>query len=261
MKRIFTFPPQPLGRILQSSALPRRSARQAIALCLVAVVLHLSTMAAFASDESPLAFATGEVTAAGDVSVNGAPAITGQTLFSGSVIATTQNSLSTLSLSNLSRLELTAETTLKLDFSAANVAGSLDTGQVRVSVPPALSASITTANASIMADAAAPAVFNIEVERGTTTVSVQAGRVEMRVGDRTHVVAAGESLAASANSVVEPPAQSSNRRRRAAWWLIGAGVVATVVIILLATRDDAELPPSPPCTPITLSPSGLPGCL
>ncbi len=260
MKKIFTLP-QLLGRTSQSSASSGWPARKVIALCLAVTILHLSSMAAFAFNEIAPPVPTGEIAAARDVSVNSLPAIVGQTFFSGSVIATPQSSFSTISLSNLSRLELRAETTLRLDFSASGLTASLDTGEARFLVPRDLSANITTINASLATDAREPAVFSVAVEEGATTVSVQAGRVEMRAGESRRIVSAGESLSAGGNSIAEPAATQRSNRRRGGWWLLGAGAVAAIVIVILATRDNDQVTPAPPCVQINVSPSGQTGCL
>jgi ferric-dicitrate binding protein FerR (iron transport regulator) len=219
------------------------------------MLLNLCAAPSFAAPTTATRAATGEVTfASGRVAIDGAPAVSGQTLFSGSLITTAEGSLLTLGLGNLARLELSAETSLKLDFSAPSVSGLLSSGQARLSIPPGLHANIVTANAVVVTDASQPAVFTVEVEPLGATVSVERGRVEMRAAGEAQTVIAGEILSTSDGSQSQPPLQRGFSGGKRVGVVIGIAATIAVLIIALTGGDDGELPVRD-CGPIV--PSGV----
>jgi ferric-dicitrate binding protein FerR (iron transport regulator) len=218
------------------------SVQRVFAFLVAVAVLNLSAVAAYAS---PGASAhAGEITVVGGATVDGSPAVSGQTIFSGSVFDTERNSLSTISLGNLGRVELAADTSLKLDFSGARVAGSLDAGRVRVFIPEGLSAAVKTPDAVVASDAGQPAVFSVATERGATTVVVQAGRVEVRAGEAQRRLNAGQSYSSAEGAQPQQGAgQSLTGGKRKGLFAAIAAAVAVVVIVLTA-RDDKQIPSS-----------------
>lgn len=251
-------PAPPARRAVRDAAgfktLHHRS-RQAVALWLAAMMLNLCAAPSFAAPTTASIATTGEVTfASGRVAVDGAPAVSGQTLFSGSVITTAAGALLTLGLGNLARLELSAETSLKLDFSAPSVSGDLAAGRARLSIPSGLHANIVTANAVVVTDASQPAVFSIEVEPHGATVSVERGRVEMRAAGEAQTVIAGEILSMSDGSQSQPPLQRRFSGGKRVGLALGIAATLAVLIIALTGRVDDELPLRD-CGPIV--PSGV----
>jgi len=86
----------------------------------------------------------GELTVTGKVRVNGQPAATGDIVSSGSTVETAKGSSAVVSLGKLGRVEALPETRMKLRFDDARISILLDTGSVRVSTGPGVSATITT---------------------------------------------------------------------------------------------------------------------
>src|SRR4026209_1399268 len=94
-------------------------------LVLVLVLLLLSGLVAVGNSPQATKGPTGKLLqVAGQVSVNGTSAISGTTVFSDSTIVTRQNSSAVVSLGKLGRVEVLPHTTVKLDFSDANVSVS-----------------------------------------------------------------------------------------------------------------------------------------
>ncbi|MDT5294182.1 MAG: FecR protein [Acidobacteriota bacterium] len=220
----------------------RRGRLRACALLVATAVLHLSVTAADASPgassragESSLR--AGELTVVGSATIDGTPAVNGQTVFSGSAYTTDANSRSTVSLGNLGRVALAPDTSLRLDFSGAGIAGSLDAGSVRVVVPAGLSAAVKTRDAEVASDAGQPAVFSVGVVEGETTVFVQAGRVEVRGGEALQRLTAGQSFSSAPTPQTQQGSgQSLSGGKRKGLFVAIAAAVA-VVVVVLAGRD------------------------
>jgi hypothetical protein len=119
---------------------------------IVSAILSLNATAKPLPASVDLKPAIGTVTVKGIVQINGAPGISGQTLFSRSSIRTSTEGESTLELVSRARLKLEAETSLMLESSELGLSASLDNGTVRVFVPAGIRGGLTTADASITKD-------------------------------------------------------------------------------------------------------------
>lgn len=226
-----------------------RFGRRAAGLLLTATLLNLSSPALHASS----AAAVGEVVIAGALTVGGAPAFSGQTFFSGETFAAGPDSASALGLGNKARLELSGSAVLKIDFDDSALAGSLDAGGARFFVPAGVASSVNTAGASVRSDGRETAVFGVEVSAEGTTVSVQAGRVEMLGGGVARTLGAGEVFTAAAGGAAQPGGANNLSQRRKVGIALGIGAVLAAVIIAIVGRgDDAE---ETPCeaVPVILS--------
>lgn len=230
---------------------------RALRVFVAAAVLNLATAAAYASAGPPAAPAAGQLTAAGTVTLDGAPATTGRTFFSGSSLTTAPGARALLGLGRLGRLELSEESSLRLDFSAEGVTGGLGAGGVRVYAPAGAPARVVTADAAVESDAGLDALFSVRFEGGETVVSVQSGRVELRAGGVARAVAAGASVS-SAGGARQAPSQGSGKRRRLAAGLGIAAALAVLIVVITGRDDEDEDFPFEDCArPIVLSP-GVP---
>lgn len=245
-----------------------RRGRRFVALLAAAALLNLAGRGAAAAPPTAAArpAPTGQVTAARGLTLDGSPAVVGQTFFSGSLVGAAERTRPTLALGNLARLELSGGTSLRLDFSDAALGGSLEAGEARVYAPRGVAASMTTADASVASDAeAGPALFTVEVSEDGTTLSVQAGRVEMRAGGRALAAGAGQSLRAARGSAPEPaPPQGQNLSgKKRTGIVVGIAAALAAIIIIIAGQDDDEPPPPEiPCPVPGVSPNFPipPGC-
>lgn len=137
-----------------------------------------------------------EITVSGQVTVNGQTAISNSTVVSGSTIVTGANSSAIISLGKTGRVEVLADSNLVLNFSATGIVGILSSGKARVSNAPGVAATVTTKDATIIADAGQADTFLVEVECSHTHVDTSAGLVTMREGTTDRQVAAGTSATA-----------------------------------------------------------------
>src|SRR5947209_12026792 len=109
------------------------SLRSFLALSLFTSFLSLSSVPARAAGAATLP--SGDLNVVGTVMVDGERAESGRTIFSGATVETAEGALSTISLGRQGRVELSAESELKLIFTDSSLDGLLKSGSVRVSVP------------------------------------------------------------------------------------------------------------------------------
>jgi ferric-dicitrate binding protein FerR (iron transport regulator) len=214
------------------------SGRQAIALLIATAILCLYAPVGSAAPKLNSKSAIGAITAEGVVQINGSPVLSGQTLFSGSSIRTSPETECTLELGNLARLKLEAETSLMLESSKLGLSASLDNGVVRALVPGGVPAGINTGDASITTDANQTASFSVRVDSCSTTLSVQAGRVEIRSANYERSVAAGESFSTGV-AQLSTGGQHYLSNRKKVGLLIGIG--GAIVILLIALRGETPV--------------------
>jgi ferric-dicitrate binding protein FerR (iron transport regulator) len=214
--------------------------RRFIAFSLALAVLNLSAGVALAAlPGSGASLATLRVS--GEVTVNELRALSGQTILPNSSIITASNSKSILELGNFTRLILSAQSELAVDFSAASIAGSLRRGELRAFMPAARGLNITTPHAVLATDARQPAVFTVQVHAGFTQISVETGRVELRVGKTSRVLGAGETFLTDCDSLAVPAPPHQNLDNAGKVGIIaGIGTGVAVLLTLLIGRDHEE---------------------
>jgi hypothetical protein len=139
---------------------------------------------------------TGEITVTGQVSVNGQSAVSNSTIISGSTIVTGADSSAVISLGKIGRIEVLADSNIVLNFSDSGIVGILGSGKARVSDSAGISTTITTKDATVIADAAQANNFVVEVECSHTHVDTTSGLVTMREGSSDKQVAAGTTATA-----------------------------------------------------------------
>lgn len=197
-----------------------------MALGLAVAVLSMYSMVVLAAPGQTQAKLSGELTASGEVSIDGAKAASGATVFSDSTISTAPNSSAIINLGKLGRVELQPNSSMKVSFSEAGLAGSLDTGRVRVSTLQGAAANVTTKDAAAVADSNQAAVFSVDVECGNTVVATQSGRVELRAGKGTKQIAAGSQDTAGQAT---PGTRCSRLRTEGLSGAIGGGALAALL--------------------------------
>ncbi len=139
---------------------------------------------------------TGELLASGQVTVNGNPAVSDTTIVSGSTISTAANSSATISLGKVGRLELQADSSVMLKFSESYITAVLSSGKATVSNASGVSTTLTTKDATIIADSGQANTFTVEVECSHTHLNTTVGFVTMRTGTNDKQVAAGGDASA-----------------------------------------------------------------
>lgn len=116
--------------------------RRPRALCLTLVMLAVAGQLGLPSARAQEQM--GQLTETGRVRVNGQPAATGNVVSSGSTVETAKGSSAVVSLGKLGRVEALPETRMKLRYDDTSISILIDTGSVRVSTGPGVSATITS---------------------------------------------------------------------------------------------------------------------
>jgi len=128
----------------------------------------------------------------GQVTVNGAQAISGAAVSSDSAITTAARSSAVVSLGKLGRVEVLPQSTMKLIFSDESVSvGMLDAGRVRISSSSNVTAKASTRDGEVISTGNQRNEFIVDTSCGNTFVSVKKGTVELRAGSTVKQIAAG----------------------------------------------------------------------
>jgi hypothetical protein len=189
---------------------------------------------------------TGIVTATGTVTINGHPAISGQTLFPHSEVTTSKNSETLLQLQNSARLNLLPESDLQIDFDRQRVSGFIRQGGMRGYVPLDIRLDLATADLSIIGDSSEPLVFTINAsECDGTVLSVRQGRLRVRGPNVDQAIEAGESLTTLPGSQSATPGKKnhlSHNQKLGLWIAIGAATGIVLAVALGQNDEDQETP-------------------
>lgn len=212
----------------------------------------LFTLAAVWCVYSTVAFAApitmgGEITVTGQVTVNGQSAVSNTTILSGSSIVTGADSTAIVSLGKTGRLEILANSSLTLNFSDNSIIGILSEGKTRVANAAGVATTVTTKNATVIADAGQSNNFTVEAECSHTHVDTTSGLVTMRQGTSDKQVVAGTS--ATAGDLTQTGCKPCMRPGSAPnvavagwpWLILLAAGVAGAAIFFGTRRDDTTL--------------------
>lgn len=188
---------------------------------------------------------SGEITVTGQVTVNGQSAVSNTTIVSGSTVVTGPNSSAVISLGKTGRIELLADSSIVLNFSDSSIVGILNSGKARVANSAGVATTITTKDATVIADVAQADNFTVEVECSHTHVDTTAGLVTMREGSSDKQIAAGTN--ATAGNLAQTGCQPCLRPgsappvRLAGWpWLLAAAAGVAGVVLLLGGGNNVE---------------------
>jgi hypothetical protein len=178
---------------------------------------------------------TGELTVTGQVTVNGQAAVSNSTIVSGSTIATGADSSAVVSLGKLGKLELSADSSLTLKFTEGSITGILSQGKSRVSNAAGVATTITTKDATVIADAGQANSFVVEVECSHSHVDTISGLVTMRTGNNDKQVAAGTTAeAGNLQQTGCKPCYRPNSAPPVPVLGIGSGALAAILIAAIA---------------------------
>jgi hypothetical protein len=139
---------------------------------------------------------TGDITVTGQVTVNGQSVVSNSTIVSGSSIVSGDNSTAVISLGKTGRIEILANSNITLKFNETGITGLLSQGKARVSNAAGVATTITTKDATILADAGQANSFGVEVECSHTHVDTISGLVTMRTGTNDKQIASGTDAVA-----------------------------------------------------------------
>ena len=210
-----------------------RHFRHLTAFCAMIAVFSVSSMVALAG--------TGSKTATGEISVsavsgdnafamlNGERAITGQTLFSDSNIATTENSTANIKLGKLGFVTLMPNSNLNLTFGDNKISGNLIAGQVKVIGSDGVEVKIQTPDGVIGNRENQAATFTVDLQSGAAQAIADSGAVFLTKGDTSVPVA---------NQQADD--DDNNHKGSFIPLLVFAGIVATAVIVVFVNRDNND---------------------
>jgi hypothetical protein len=209
--------------------------RKSIAACLCVAVLSVYSMVVLASPGASAL--SGELSISGQVTVNGQKAISGGTFFSDSVIATADQSSSTVSISKLGRVDLAPKSSLRLSFTETSIMGVLDSGSAHVSTLAGVSVNLTTKDGAIVVDGSHATSFTVDVAHGNTALATESGLAELRTAGVVKAIAAGESATAGSPSPQVAADEGMSGGKLAVLLLAAGGAVAAVFYAALHNND------------------------
>lgn len=167
--------------------------RKSITLMTLVAVWCVFSMTAIAAPDDVM----GEITVSGQVSVDGQAVASNSTIKSGSTIVTGANSTATINLGKNGRVEVQGDSSVTLKFTGNSIVGMLTAGKVLVSNSAGVATTVTTRNATVIADAGQADNFSVdvgcsdEVRCTQTYVETMTGLVTLRNGSTDKQVAAG----------------------------------------------------------------------
>ena len=209
--------------------------RRVIALSVATALLNVTMIAAAVLSRSESSM--GIINLVGVVKINGQNAMSGQTVVANSSVLTAANSESLIEYGNLARLKLEAESDLTVDASQQRIAGSLRKGRMLGSLPAGVSLDFQTADFSIATDAGNPVTFSVHTQECEgTSLSVRAGTVNVRAGDKVCSLKAGEDFSTFADAPTQGAPQNFTHRKRVGL-IIGISAAVTILLIAVIGRD------------------------
>jgi len=210
-----------------------------LAFCLALLILNMysTVISAEPAQQPPL---TAELSAFGRVSVNGAPATSGATIFTNSTLVTDDNSSAIINLGRLGRIEYLSKSVSTLSFAETSATATLDAGFARVLKPQGVSTSIITKEVTVLAGSGEPALFTVSLENGRTSVAVQQGHVELRTGRGTKQLAAGQQAAINQGGEATIQGRNSSGSGRHPGILLAIGAAIAVIAIVLGARGGSN---------------------
>jgi hypothetical protein len=167
--------------------------RKSITLMTLIAVWCVFSMSAMAAPTDVM----GEITVTGQVTINGQAVASNSTVTSGSTIVTGTGSTAIVSLGKNGRVEVLGDSSLTLKFTGNSIVGMLTAGKVLVSNTAGIATTVTTRNATVIADAGQADNFSVdvgcsdEVRCTQTFVETSTGLVTLRNGSTDKQVAAG----------------------------------------------------------------------
>ena len=149
-----------------------------------------------------------------------------------------------MSLGKLGRIELSANTSLKLNFADNAIVGVLDSGWARVSTPAGVSVNIVTKDGSVVADGKQATAFTVNTQNGNTVVGTESGVAELKSGATVTHIAAGESGVAgtpNGGTAKKDDDDEHHGLHGSALFALLAATAGAVVAIIYATTHKNDL--------------------
>lgn len=209
--------------------------RKSIATVVAVAVLSVYSMLGSAA---PSARASGALAVSGQVTVNGQRVISGGTIFTDSIISTANQSSASVSISKVGRVDLAANSDLRLSFAANSITATLETGRAQVAILAGITVNLTTKDGTVVVDGSQPTTFTVSTSRERTSVATLSGIAQFRAGGSVKQIAAGESATAG---VPNPRQDTDDGSRSWIWFVIPVVVAVTVISYVVFDDNDDDL--------------------
>jgi ferric-dicitrate binding protein FerR (iron transport regulator) len=209
--------------------------RKSIATVVAIAVLSVYSMVVLAA---PGAKASGELSVSGQVLVNGQKMVSGGTIFTDSTISTAPQSSASVSIPKVGRVDLSANSNLRISFSENSITAMLETGSAQVSTLAGTTVNLTTKDGTVVVDGKQATSFSVSANRGRTSMTTLSGIAEFRTGNTVKQVAAGESaVAGTPNPQAKDDDDHMSGGALAVLLLAVGGAVAGVLYAALHNND------------------------
>ena len=208
---------------------------KSIATVVAVAVLSVYSMAVLAA---PNAKASGALAVSGQVTVNGQRMISGGTIFTDSIISTAGQSSASVSISKVGRVDLAANSDLRLSFAANSITAMLETGSAQVAILAGTAVNLTTKDGTVVVGGSQPTTFTVSASRERTSVATLSGMAQFRAGGSVEQIAAGERATAG---VPNPQPDTDDGTWSWIWFVIPVAVVVTVLSYVVFDDNNDDL--------------------
>jgi len=183
-----------------------------------------------------------ELSVFGEITLNGQKAISGVTLFSESDIITAPGSSASVSLGKLGRIELAANTKLRLCFADNSISGLLAAGRARFSTAADVSLDLTTPDGSVLVDGSQATSLVVNAADGNTSVSTETGQAELCSHNVTTTIAVGEIGATRSTQGTRKDDNDNKPHGGSFWaaWLATGSVIAAAIWVVTHEKQAHE---------------------
>lgn len=209
--------------------------RKSIATVVAVAVLTVYSMLVMAA---PNAKASGALAVSGQVTVNGQKMISGGTIFMDSIISTADQSSASVSISKVGRIDLAANSDLRLSFAANSITAMLETGSAQVAILAGTTVNLTTKDGTVVVDGSQPTTFTVRASRERTSVATLSGIAQFHTGGSVKQIAAAESATAG---VPNPRQDTDDGSWSWIWFVIPVVVAVTVISYVVFDDNDEDL--------------------
>lgn len=151
-----------------------------------------------------------DITVVGTVTVNGQRAVSNSTVVSDSKVTTGSGSSATIGLGGNGRVVLSPETSLTLKYTETSLVAIIASGKVRIFSASGFRATVSTRNATVVADPRGANSFSVDMGCGDadcprTIVKTTTGVVTLKTSDETQLVTAGtEAVGGGSENACRP---------------------------------------------------------
>jgi len=146
---------------------------------------------------------TGQLVSARGVTINGANATPGQTVFSESRIVTSGQGMAIINLGASGRIEMGANTELILRLSENSIGGTLISGCMQASAPANVAVSISSGKGAVTSDSKQAASLTLGFENEQMRIISDTGEALVTSGANSKALKAGEYVSVATNSGAE----------------------------------------------------------